>query len=253
MRLSLLPCLAALALLSAPANSAQAQISVDRESVSLNPANAGERVANLTVRNNGTDNMQVSVQLEDWDVDATGASHWRKAGAVSGSCGKRISVSPGALQLAPGEQHVVRVSLKSDARFDAECWSAAVLRSASVNARNAGSAADAQNTVPLFVTPSGLAVDGELSDMFVTGDSLEVVYRNTGQQRTNIVGEVQVQTADESVVVTVPLDSATVLAGATRRFRVAMPKLAKGQYTLVALVDFGGEQLTAVQAALDMR
>lgn len=251
MRLSLLPCLAAIGLLSVPAQSAFAQITVDRETVLLNPANAGERVADLTVRNTGSTNVQVSVQLEDWDVDAQGASHWRKSGAVAGSCGRRVAVSPSALRLAPGEQHVVRVSLKSDAKFDAECWSAAVVRS--TGAAMHDSATVVHNTVPLFVTPSGLMLDGELSDMYVTGDSLDVVFRNTGKQRANIVGEVQVQTADESVVVTLPLDSATVLVGATRKFRVAMPKLPKGKYVLVALVDFGGEQLTAVQAALEMK
>lgn len=252
MRNSLLPRLSALVLFGALSFQAHAQISVDRESVSLNPANAGERVADLTVTNNGRDSLQLSVQLEDWDVDATGASHWKKAGAVAGSCGKRISVSPSAVQLAPGEKRVVRVALKSDARFEAECWSAAVLRSENVNAKETKSAAE-QSSVPLFVTPSGLEVDGELSDMFVVGDSLEVVYKNIGKQRTNIVGEVQVQLDDESVVTTIPITSTTVLAGATRRLRFAMPKLAKGKYVLVALVDFGGEQLTAVQAALDMR
>lgn len=268
MRKSCLPAVAAIALLSAPIQFAQAQITVDRESVMLNPENAAERSANLTVRNNGSSDMRVSVALEDWDVDASGASHWRKAGAVAGSCGRRVSVSPAALKLAPGEQQTVRVALKSDAKFDAECWSAAVVRAAGVRAavprtnvpREAGagkstndSTTAVQNSIPLFVTPSGLNIDGELSDMYVAGDSLEVIYKNTGKQRTNIVGQVQVQTPDETVVLTVPLDSATVLAGATRKFRLAMPKLPKGQYVLVAIVDFGGEEMTAVQAALDMR
>ena len=89
--------------------------------------------------------------------------------------------------------------------------------------------------------------------MYVKGDSLEVIFKNTGKVRTNILGEIQVQTVSDSVVATVLLDSATVLAGATRRFRVAMPKLPRGNYLLVALVDFGGERLTAVQASLEMR
>jgi len=253
MRLSLCPCLAALALLSAHAQFASAQITVDRQTVLLNPANAGERGANLTVRNTGSATAQLSVQLEDWDVDAEGASHWRKAGAVAGSCGRRIAISPAALQLAPGEQQVVRVSLKSDAKFDAECWSAAVVRSTGAPKAKHDSATTVHNTVPVFVTPSGLIIDGELSDMYVKDDSLEVIFRNTGKQRTNIVGQVQVQTPDASIVVTMPLESATVLVGATRKFRVAMPKLPRGQYVLVAMVDFGGEQLTAVQAALEMR
>lgn len=252
MRLSL-PCLAALLVLSAPAKNASAQITVDHETVTLNPTNTAERIANLVVRNAGTSSTQVSVQLEDWDVDAQGASHWRKNGAVAGSCGRRVSVSPGTLQLGPGEQQVVRVSVNANARFDAECWSAAVVRTVAALKSKNDSVTAARTTVPLYVTPSGLSVDGELSDMFVKGDSLEVIFKNTGKLRTSIVGEIQVQTPGDSVVTTVPLDSATVLVGATRRFRVAMPKLPRGKYVLVALVDFGGEQLTAVQAALDMR
>jgi P pilus assembly chaperone PapD len=256
MRLSLLCCLAALSVLSAPTESVYAQITIDRDTVILNPANASERIADLIVRNTGSANVQASVQLEDWDVDAQGTSHWRKAGAVAGSCGGRVLVSPSALQLAPGEQHVVRVSLKSNARFDAECWSAAVVSAtgaATVAANNDSTKSSARTTVPLYVSPSGLRVDGELSDMYVKGDSLEIVFKNTGKVRTNIVGQVAVQTPDESVVTTIPIEAVMVHVGATRRLRVAMPKLPPGKYVLVAMVDFGGDQLTAVQAALEMR
>ena len=249
-----LRCLAALLFLGTAAPSVFAQITVNRKSVTLDPASTNDPAANLTVRNGGASAVQLSVQLEDWDVDAQGASHWRKPGAVTGSCGRRVSLSPAVMQLAPGEQRVVRVSLSASAQFDAECWSAAVIRSTSLEpGKTRSDTAAIHATVPLYVTPSGLSVDGELSDMYVTGDSLEVIFRNIGKVRTNIVGEIQVQTIGDSVVATVPLDSVTVLVGATRRFRVAMPKLPPGQYLLVALVDYGGEQLTAVQAALEIR
>lgn len=252
---NLLPGIAALALLSAAANSAHAQITIDREIVTLNPANASERIADLVVRNTGAAAISGSVQLEDWDVDAQGTSHWRKNGAVAGSCGNRLVLSPSALQLAAGEQRTVRVSLKANAHFDAECWSAAVVKlsNAKGSATNNDSSANTRTTVPLYVTPSGLTVDGELSDMYVKDDSLEIVFKNTGKLRAKIVGEVQVQSSTDSLVTTVPIEEATVLVGATRRLRVAMPKLPRGSYVLMAVVDFGGDQLTTVQAALEMR
>lgn len=251
----LLPSLAALALLSAAANSAHAQITIDHEIVTLNPASASERVADLVVRNTGAAAISGSVQLEDWDVDAQGTSHWRKNGVVAGSCGSRVTVSPSALQLAAGEQRTVHISLKSNAHFDAECWSAAVVKLS--NGKGGASSNDSltniRKTVPLYVTPSGLSVDGELSDMYVKDDSLEIVFKNTGKLRAKIIGEVHVQSSDDSLVTTVPLEEATVLVGATRHLRVAMPKLPKGTYVLMAVVDFGGDQLTTVQAALEMR
>lgn len=270
---SLRSSVAAFLALSLSAASAAAQITVDRESVALNPASVSERSATMTVSNIGAAPAQLSVKFEDWDVDADGASHWRKGGAVTGSCGNRISVSPAALPLAPGEKRTLVVSVRAAARFDAECWSAVVVHSiiagsavtepstsesVAIDSSKAISlktiaARSGRTSIPLYVTPSGLSADGELSNMYVKGDSLEVIYKNTGKVRTNIVGEIQVQTAGDSVVTTMPLDSATVLVGATRRFRVAIPKLPRGKYLLVALIDFGGEQLTAVQAALDIR
>ena len=136
--------------------------------------------------------------------------------------------------------------MSGGARFDAECWSAAVVKPSDASEQ-------ASTFVPVYVTPAGATVKGEVQDMFVKGDSLEIVFVNTGNVRTDIVGEVQVRTANDSVVVAVPMENATVMAGATRRFRVAIPKVARGAYTLFAVVDFGGAELTAAQAAFEIR
>lgn len=97
-------------------------------------------------------------------------------------------------------------------------------------------------------------VDGEVSDMYVKGKSLEVRYRNTGSVTTELLGEVQVRTEDDSLVATVPLvEARRIGAGKRETFRVAMPFLPPGKYTIVAVVDFGGHELTAAQAALEIR
>ncbi len=97
-------------------------------------------------------------------------------------------------------------------------------------------------------------VDGEVSDMTVKGKSLEVRYRNTGTLATELLGEVQVRTTDDSLVATVPLvESLRLEAGKRQTFRVPMPDLPPGKYTIYAVVDFGGHELTAAQAALEIR
>ena len=97
-------------------------------------------------------------------------------------------------------------------------------------------------------------VDGEVSDMFVKGKSLEVRYRNTGTTATSIIGEIQVRSGDDSLVVAVPLvEGKRIEAGRRETFKVAMPSLPPGRYTIYAVVDFGGETLTAAQAELEIR
>ncbi|WP_310569880.1 hypothetical protein [Gemmatimonas sp.] len=99
-----------------------------------------------------------------------------------------------------------------------------------------------------------VTVDGEVSDMFVKGKSLEVRYRNTGTTATEIIGEVQVRLGDDSLVVALPLvEGKRIQAGKRETFRLAMPSLPPGKYTIYAVVHFGGEALTAAQAELEIR
>lgn len=97
-------------------------------------------------------------------------------------------------------------------------------------------------------------VDGEVSDVVLKGKRLEVRYRNTGTVATELLGELQVRTEDDSLVATVPLvESLRIEAGKRQTFTVAMPTLPPGKYVLYAVVDFGGHELTAAQAALEVR
>ncbi|MBY0490861.1 MAG: hypothetical protein K2R93_13550 [Gemmatimonadaceae bacterium] len=97
-------------------------------------------------------------------------------------------------------------------------------------------------------------VDGEVSDVVLKGKQLEVVYRNTGTVATALLGELQVRTEDDSLVATVPIvESVRIEAGKRQVFRVPMPTLPPGKYTLYAVMDFGGAELTAAQAALEIR
>jgi hypothetical protein len=97
-------------------------------------------------------------------------------------------------------------------------------------------------------------VDGEVSDVVLKGKLLEVRYRNTGTVATELLGELQVRTEDDSLVATVPIvESVRIEAGKRQTFKVAMPELPPGKYVLYAVVDFGGHELTAAQAALEVR
>jgi P pilus assembly chaperone PapD len=247
------PLVAGLIAFVLPATAAHAQIAIDRETVLLNPTQAISRTADFVVQNDGPTTLQATVALADWDVDARGASRWQSPGRVTGSCGRRVSVSPKVLQLAPGARQTVHVAVSGSAQFDAECWSAAVVTSSTPTDGPQSAAVAAVASVPVYVTPTAVVSNGDLQNMFVVGDSLEVVYANTGNVRHDIVGQVQVRTTSDSVVMTLPMPNTTVLAGTTRRFRVARPALRPGSYVLFAIVDFGGAELTAVQAALEIR
>jgi len=111
----------------------------------------------------------------------------------------------------------------------------------------------ASGTTSISVDPPAER-DGEVADMYVKGKQVEVLYRNTGRTATSILGELQVRDRDGELVATATLvEGRTVGAGRSEKLRVAMPALAPGHYTLYAVVDFGGESLTAAEAALEIK
>jgi hypothetical protein len=102
------------------------------------------------------------------------------------------------------------------------------------------------------VAPS--SVDGEVVDLVLKGKQLEVVYKNIGRVTTEILGELQVRDPEGNVVDAVPfVEGRRIAAGKTEKYRVNMPALPPGKYTLFALVHFGGPALAAAQADLEIQ
>lgn len=128
----------------------------------------------------------------------------------------------------------------------------ALYPAATVRAQSAPSGASSNGSPSVVARPD--TVDGEVSDVVLKGKLLEVRYRNTGTVATELLGELQVRAEDDSLVATVPIvESVRIEAGKRQTFKVAMPELPPGKYTLYAVVDFGGRELTAAQAALEVR
>jgi P pilus assembly chaperone PapD len=241
------------ALLAIPAV-ASAQIAVDRGDVQLRPGRIEDRVAIINVRNDGKEPVQASVLLEDWDRDEKGTNRWFKAGSVAGSCGERLTIFPRAIQLAPGQEQAVRVVLDSASKITDECWSAAIVQVARAGSANGRSAQfNIRTAVKLYVTPAGLPVGGEVTDILVERDSVDVLYTNTGKRHGVASGRVEFRNADDRVAATLPLPDIYVLPGTTRRVKLAVPKLAAGRYVVLAVVDFGGDELAAGQAELEVK
>lgn len=97
-------------------------------------------------------------------------------------------------------------------------------------------------------------IDGEVHNLVLKGKQLEVSYQNTGTLSTIVTGELQVRDSAGELVATAPIvERKKIEAGRSEKFRLPMPQLSAGTYTLYAVVDFGGATLTAAQAALTVQ
>lgn len=116
-----------------------------------------------------------------------------------------------------------------------------------------GASLRAQGAPTPAAVSAAAGIDGEVSDLVLKGKQLEVTYRNIGTVSTTIVGELQVRNEDGEVVSAVPfVEGRRIDAGKTEKFKLAMPPLAPGKYVLFAIVQFGGPEMAAAQAELEV-
>lgn len=236
----------------AGASESQAQLAIDRSELFIRPAVRTERVGIITVTNTSGQPMQAQVKLEDWKRSAEGANQWFPMGTVPGSCGARLTVFPLALSLEAGASQSIRLSLAdSVALLPLECWSAVMVEAAQAPTQRSGMNYVIRTAVKVYVEPAGTQLAGEITDMNVLpspdGEQLEVWFRNSGTRHYVAKGAVEFRRADNSVAAKIALPDYYVLPGAAQRVMILMPKLGAGEYAAIAMVDFGGDDIAAMQ------
>ena len=108
--------------------------------------------------------------------------------------------------------------------------------------------------VKVYVVPPGLPKDGEVTDMAVrqTGRrEVEVAFENTGGVPLWVHGSIEFRRSDNSVAASDTLPEFPVLPGAVRRVQASLPRLARGRYLALALLDFGGAEVAAGQVQVE--
>jgi P pilus assembly chaperone PapD len=243
--------LVALSSLAAP-RAARAQLAVDHFELLLRPHLADARVGAITVRNDGATAVQAIVKIEDWDRTEDGTNRWFPVGTIGGSCGASLAVFPRAIRLEPGASQVLRVSWTPEDVPAHECWAAAVVETVRPEVQGGRQVAYVVRTaVKLYAQPPASTISGEVTALRVVGEgapsTLEVAFANTGDTHVVAHGQVEFRRADNTVAATLRLPDLHALPASTARARVAVPRLPPGRYVALALIDYGGDDIAAMQ------
>lgn len=265
--------LAALSLMVGGFRPAAAQISVDQAEIVLRPQAAAPSVAGFNVANETNGTVEATIYLADWDRDEDGGNRFQPLGSVPQSCAKYLRVFPLSLRLPPHTSQGVRLGLQGADSVSATCWSIVFVEAGGPQA-GAGRRISyvLRLGVKVYIEPPGLATDGEVEGMGI--DTVHAVrgkpvrgvvpppapdtvvtwvrFRNTGGLPAMVHGEMEYRRLDNSVVARDTVPSFPVLPGAARRAHVPLPRLPRGHYIALALLDFGGTEVAAGQVPLDI-
>jgi len=245
---------------------ASAQISVDELELHI-PLKRGVTSASevFHAANPASSPGQATIVAQDWDRSETGDNRYYPLGTLPTSCGSHVKVFPSVLQLGARSTQTVRVTVDSADAIQSNCYTilfvetpppprgvngAALVYSVRYGVkiyveRDLPLGAEVENVVVAPRDDKGARRDTSLKQVVVT-------YHNTGAKQTHTHGTLEVRRPDNSVVTTVDIAEFPTLPGATRRLGVPLPKLQRGKYVLLALLDYEGAEIAAGQVDLEI-
>jgi P pilus assembly chaperone PapD len=243
---------------------ARAQLSVAELEVFLQPEAAASRTGVIRITNEADQPVQALLEVQDWRRDETGANQFRPLGSVAGSCGGQIEVFPAAVRIDAHATEAVRVSFTGTAATS--CW-AIVFIQANEPPRQPGRQSQVtyviRTGVKVYVQPERAVRSGEVSAVrLVTVQqsaadsssvrSVEVLFLNTGEAHLRTAGAIEVRNADNQVAAKLSIASFPIAPHDTRRLLLPLPQLPPGRYIVLALLDYGGAEIAAGQAELEI-
>jgi len=79
-----------------------------------------------------------------------------------------------------------------------------------------------------------------------------VTYRNEGNRHVRATGRLEIRQEDNTLVQSIDLPAVYALGGATMQVRAVLPPLPAGRYVLLAIYDYGGNDLAAGQVQYEV-
>src|SRR4029079_14092761 len=208
--------------------------------------------------NPSTQPAQVTISVQDWDRSEGGENRYYPLGTLPTSCASHIKVVPSVLQLDARSVQTVRVALESADALRRGSYAILFVETPPPpkSARGDAVTYSLRYGVKVYVEPDG-APTAELDNVFLepkpadsSARQLVIAYRNTGTRQTMARGKVEIRRTDNTLVSSLALPDSPALPGATRRLGVPLPRLPRGKYVLLALLDYEGSEIAAGQVDL---
>ena len=243
---------------------AAAQVSVDALELALPLRGSAGSPATQTfnVTNNGETGTPVTIAAQDWDRSETGENRYAPLGALDTSCGAKVSFFPAVLYLEPKESATIRVRLESAQPLDRGCYTILFVETPKPppSAGAVGLQYSVRYGVKVYVEPDAPRA-GEIVDADVhaagtapasDSQAVSLTFLNTGSRQIVTRGTLEIRRADNSVVQALPIAEFPTLPQAKHRLTVGLPKLPRGSYVVLALLDYGGTEIAAGQVVVEV-
>ena len=215
-----------------------------------------EYTFSFTVRNETDDSQVVTIYLGDWERDSEGVNRFYEPETQTRSLSSWISFFPATIGLEAEESDevIVTLSVPSDQEvsLDGTYWGIIFVQGEPRPAERGGSTVMAVERfgIKVYATVSGTEkTSGAVQNVEVTSSddalTFSVTYENSGNVKQRVKGELTVIDRTGEQVREAQMGVFPVLPGNRRTVEISTDPLTQGIYQLTAVLDYGGEALTA--------
>jgi len=240
---------------------AGAQLAVSHSDVLLKSNVSAYRSTVVRITNQTDEATDAVLHVQDWRRDDSGNNAYLPLGSSAGSCRDHIKITPATLRIAAHETEHVRVAF--DGEYDKSCWAVVFVQPNEQPVAMGGPANVIRPALPgvkVYVQPEWARREGIVESLsFQPARSsagrhaIELLFRNTGDAHLEPFGALEIRDAKNLVVATMDVERFPVAPADQRRLKLALPQLAPGRYTAVALFDYKGADIAERELPFEIR
>jgi len=227
----------------------------------LNVANNDSTTGSFWIRNRGTETISLKIYVGDFWIDPDGKEAFLDPGKVERSCSKWIELAPEELELKPNESKSVRFNLSVPPEKTGTFWGMIFVEQTNKPTIKTEQKGRQQFNILSFQrvgvrmyqeVPNSKKGEGKITQVTVErnkkDDSVKVSLKmeNNGDVLLRCKGTVEIRNEKGETVDTVIMDEFNCYPKAPRITPAfSKAKLKSGQYTALAVIDYGAEYLVA--------
>jgi P pilus assembly chaperone PapD len=216
---------------------ADAQLTVSPVTIEFTDMSESSRVMLLRVGNGRGEAQSVEVTWNDFDQDIDGQHTILPFGTHPNSCSGRVSAQPSSFLIEARSSATVRIVMEPGAEA---CHSIAFVQGNALQTV-VGPRINHRTGVKVYATAASHAAEGRITGLRFEDGKVELTVENTGARILRARGRIEIWSAEGQRVANLDIRDWSVLPSNERRrpFDLETP-LPAGEYTAIAVIDYGG-------------
>lgn len=235
----------------------------------IDVASGEEATYTFFVRNRGEETIALKVYAGDFWIKPDGKEVFLEPGEIKRSCAPWLELAPEELELAADQSQAVRLKIAVPAEKTGTYWAMVfveqitkpTIKTAKRGASQFNILSFQRVGVRIFENAPGAKMgEGKVTQLNIGWSSeeeafkIDLMFENDGETLLKCKGEVEIKDETGQTVADMEIDEFKSYPEATRTIRALLQeKLSLGQYSALAVIDFGAEHLVAGEAVFEVK